>query len=383
MADLTISLDLGSLMNKAIFTLKPFKPELMLMHSEVANATKKNMEVECEQNSSSSLRPENFAWIEYEGKYRAIGFFARERFDGDLNLEEPKFTLALYKTLAIMGAIAKKKGLPNGATVRLGCMLPVGEYEDRKLFEQMITEALVSFRFQGEEKSFELESYVCHPEGFGLLSRGRKPGSSLRERMVVVIMIGYRDASVFIMNRGIMTKGITKELGFSKFIEIVTRQAPGQKNIVKLVEAVCKAGPQISVEAIAHLSRFTEAGLKKKEISRLAAAIAIAREQYWLTLSSWLRKRIPSEADEVIIGGGTAYFYQQEFNALVPSRVANWATGLEEQVNRCFPVEIAENDLSFRLTDDYGYFYYVYGTGSEPGLDLAKVAKASHLSLGR
>ncbi len=159
MADVTICIDLGSLMNKAIFSLRQFNPELMLMLSEVAKITKKSSE-ECEENNSINLSPEDFAWIEYEGKYRAIGFLARERFNGDLNLKEPKLRLALYKTLAIVGAIAQKKGLPNGTTVRLGHLLPYGEYQDRKLLEQMTGEALVGFQFQGQKRSFELESYV-------------------------------------------------------------------------------------------------------------------------------------------------------------------------------------------------------------------------------
>lgn len=363
MADVTISFDPGSLLSKAMFTLKLFKPELLLMNSEVGQITKKSAE-ELEEDNFTSSAPENFAWIEYEGEYRALGLLARERFHADLNLEEPKFRLALYKTLAIVGAIAQKKCLPNGATVRLGFLLPYGEYEDRKLFEQMIAEAIASFRFQGVERSFELESCVCRPEGFGLLSRGRGPGSSLKEQVVVVVMIGYRDVSVFVMNRGIITKGVTKELGFNKFIQIVQRQAPGQK-AVELVEAICKAGPKVSATAIAHLSRFTESSLKKKEISRILAASTTAREQYWLMLSSWLHNWIPNKVDEVILAGGTSYYYEREFNALFSGCFVNWCSELEEQVNRCFPEKIAENGLSFRLTDNYGYFYYVCGTGSQ------------------
>lgn len=362
MADVTIAFDPGSLLSKAFFSLKPFKPELLLMNSEVAEVSQKSLE-NYEETKLGNPTAENSAWIEYKGEYRAVGFLARDRFYADLKLEEPKFRLALYKTLALLGAIAQKKCLANGASVRLGFLLPYGEYEDRKLFEQMITEAMAGFRFRGEEKSFELESCTTRPEGFGLLSRGRSPGSSLKESVIVVVMIGYRDASAYVMNRGIITRGITKELGFSKFIELVQPAAPGQKP-ARLVAAICKAGSKISAKALAHLSRFSEPSLRDAEISRITAAIKLAREQYWLILSSWLRNCLPVEVDEVIVAGGTAYYYEREFNALFSGTCINWCSELEEQVNRCFLTKVAENSLNFRLTDNYGFFYYLCGTES-------------------
>lgn len=364
MADITISFDPGSLLSKAVFSLKPFKPELLLMNSEVAEVSQKSLESHEETARIGSTNPEDSAWIEYKGQYRAIGFLAKDSYYADLKLSEPKFQLALYKTLAIIGSIAQKKCLPNGATVRLGFLLPYGEYEDRKLYEQMITEALAGFRFRGEERSFELESCLCRPEGFGLLSRGRPPGSNLKERVIVVIMVGYRDASVYVMNRGTITRGSTKELGFNKFVESVQRQAPNQK-VARLVAAICKAGPKISVKALAHLARFSEPALRDAEISRIREAIATAREQYWMTLSFWLRNYVPAEVDEIIIAGGTAYYYEREFNALFSGTYVNWCTDLEEQVNQCFPTKVAETGLSFRLTDNYGFFYYLCGT-AEP-----------------
>lgn len=363
MADVTIAYDPGSLMSKAFFSLKPFKPELQLMNSEVAEASQKSLE-NYEETKLGNPNPENSAWIEYKGEYRAVGFLARDRFYADLKLEEPKFRLALYKTLALLGAIAQKNCLANGASVRLGFLLPYGEYEDRKLFEQMITEASAGFRFRGEERSFELESCTIRPEGFGLLSRGRSPGSgNLKDRVIVVVMIGYRDASVYVMNRGIITRGLTKELGFNKFVELVQPAAPGQK-AARLVAAICKAGPKINAKALAHLSRFSEPYLRDAEISRVRTAIATAREQYWLMLSSWLRNCLHKEVDEVIVAGGTAYYYEREFNALFSGLSVNWCNELEEQVNSCFHAKVAENSLNFRLTDNYGFFYYLCGTES-------------------
>jgi hypothetical protein len=91
-------------------------------------------------------------------------------------------------------------------------------------------------------------------------------------------------------------------------------------------------------------------------------AIATAREQYWMTLSFWLRNYVPSEVDEIIIAGGTAYYYEREFNALFSGTYVNWCTDLEEQVNQCFPTKVAENGLNFRLTDNYGFLLLMWNS---------------------
>jgi hypothetical protein len=364
MVDITIACDLGSLLNKGFYTLKPFKPELLIMESEVAKVSEKSLEEYEEMAGLGSLSPENSAWVEYQGQYRAVGFLAKDRFNADLNLVAPKVQLALYKTLAIVGAIAAKKGVPNGSAVSLGVLFPYGEYRDHKLFAEIIAPAITGYRFRGEEKSFELERLVCRPEGFGVISRGRPPGSSLKERIIVMIVVGYRDASIYIWERGAISKGATKKLGFNKFIQAIELYAPNQSD-TKLAAAICRAGTKISPKALAHLSRFndpSDAALKDKEMSELRKAIAIAREQYWLELSSWLRSHIPAVIDEVIVTGGTAYYYEREINALFAPLSVNWGTELEEQVNRCFHSKVAENGLGFRLTDNYGFFYYLCGT---------------------
>ncbi|PSB30605.1 ParM/StbA family protein [Chlorogloea sp. CCALA 695] len=367
MADTTIACDLGSLKSKFFYTVKQFKPELMLIESEVAKVSQQSIEEHEEVVKLGSLTPENFAWVEYKGEHRAVGFLAKDRFNADLNLQAPKVQLALYKTLAAIGAIAQKNGIANGTSVSLGLLFPYGEYQDHKLFQEMIAEAIGSFRFRGEERSFELERLVCRPEGFGLVSRGRLAGSgSLKERTIVVIVVGYRDASIYVWQRGAISKGATKELGFNKLIKAVQLYAPNQQ-ASRLAAAICKAGAKISIKALGHLSRFhdpSDAVLRDKEIAELRKAIARAKEQYWLDLCGWLRNHIPVEIDEVIVTGGTAYYYEREFNALFASTGVNWGSELEEQVNNCFRTKVAENGMSYRLTDNYGFFYYLCGTDS-------------------
>ncbi|CAA9362365.1 FIG00873374: hypothetical protein [uncultured Leptolyngbya sp.] len=360
MTDLTIAYDPGSTSSRAFHTLKPFKPELLLMESEVAEVSPRSVKV-YEANRLGNPAPENAAWIECKGEYRAVGFLAKNHFWADLNLADSKLKLATWKALALIGAIASKNGLPNGSTIRFGALLPYGEYQDRELFEQFLTSAIGGYRFRGEERSFELESFVCRPEGFGLVSRGRGPGASLKEQIIVIVIVGFRDVSIYVMNRGVITRGISKDIGFSKFVETVQAQTAGLKMDV-LTAAICKAGPKISARALAHLGRNLDPSLRDAEVTQIRTAIAVAREQYWLMLSNWLRHHIPAQSDEAIIGGGTAYYYEREFTTFFSGVKLNWCAELEEQINRCYMPQVSQHSLSYRLTDVYGFFNYLVGS---------------------
>lgn len=364
MAELTIAIDLGSTSTRAFFTGAPFKPELLLMEPEVAEVSPKSIAV-YEGSKLGSPVPENAAWIEYKGDYRAVGFLAKDYFYADLNLADSKLKLAAWKTLALVSTLAQKQHLTDGSSVRLGVLLPYGEYRDSVLLERFLSQAISNFRFRGEEHYFLLENFMARPEGFGLVSRGRGPGASLKDRVIVVVVVGYRDVSVYVMNRGIIARGMSKDLGFSKFIEGVREQTAGLK-AAALTAAICRAGCKISPRALHHLARDLDPSLREVELAQIRDAIAITREQYWLTLSGWLRSYIPAEADEAIIGGGTAYYYEREFNSFfkgIKKEIkTNWCSELEAQLSRNYQNQISRHGLNYRLTDVYGFFNFLVGS---------------------
>ena len=363
MTDLTLAVDPGGSYLKGFCTPNSFKPELILMEPEVAVVPQQSIEV-YEHNKIGNAAPENSAWIEYKGKYQAVGFLARKRFHADLQLQRRKFELALPKVLAMVGALAERYNLANGAAIRLGIVFPWGEYQDRALFRQLITEALANFRFRGRECSFGLDTFICLPEGGGVLTRGRAPGSSLKEQIVAVVMVGYRDVSVLLVERGDMSNGCTEPLGFARMIESVKCQTSGL-NQHKLVAAICKAGKNINPKALAELVETTDSAYRDDEVSGIRKAISGAREEYWMMLSGWLRLRVPREVDEVILAGGTANYFRAELNAMFSHSHINWCEDLEKQLHHNFEAQIASRCLSYRLTDVYGLFFYLCGSKSQ------------------
>lgn len=357
MADLVVAFDPGSTLSRAFYTARPFNLELLLMEPEVVSVPKQSIEA-YERNKIGKAAPENSAWVEYKGKYRAVGFLAKNRFHADPGLRELKFEKAIYKVLAIVGSIAQNKSLPGRFSLALGVFLPWGEYQDRQRFGRLLTLALANFTFRGQKFSVELESFDCMPEGGGLISRGRRPGFSLRLSTVVVGMVGYRNASALVLCRGEMTGADTNELGFVRLVEQVKARTSGQETD-KLTRAICQAGDKIQVSALTTLVRSSDPALRKEELATIRSAITEARAEYWEMLSSWLRNIIPSSIDEVILAGGTANYLKPELQAFFSNTDINWCEHLEARIQAVFASEVAAAGLDFRLTDVYGLFFYL------------------------
>ncbi|MBD2303440.1 ParM/StbA family protein [Nostoc sp. FACHB-190] len=358
MSPLKLAVDPGGSFLKCFYTLESFKPELLLMEPEVATVPLESLQA-YEQSKIGHSSPENSAWIEYQNSFQAVGFLARKRFNADLQLQRRKFELALPKVLAMVGAIATKHDLPNNSAIQLGILLPWGEYQDRALFQQLITQALADYKFKGQAKSFKLDAFVCLPEGGGILTRGRAPGSSIRDQTIAVIMLGYRDTSILVIERGEMSKGKTEPLGFSKMIESVMSQTSGL-NPHQLTAAICKAGRNINTKALEELA-MVDAAYKEHEITTIKNAITNGRKEYWMMLSNWLKLQVPRDVDEVIMGGGTAHYFRSQLNNLFSTTKVNWCDHLESQITDNFS-QVAAKSLQYRLTDVYGLFFYLCGS---------------------
>jgi hypothetical protein len=360
MSLLRLVVDPGGSLLKGFYTLDPFNPELILMEPDVATVPLESLE-NYERTKMGESNPENSAWIEYQDKCQAVGFLARKRFHADLQLQKRKFELALPKVLAMVGAIADKHDLENGSSIHLGILLPWGEYQDRVLFQELVTTALSKYKFKGCEKAFSLELFVCLPEGGGILTRGRSPGSDLKEQTLAVVMLGYRDTSILLIDRGEMSKGKTDSLGFSKMVESVKSQTSGL-DLEQLTAAICKAGKNSSHKALGELALNVDSVYREYEISRIRNAVATSRQEYWMMLSNWLKLQVPRSVDEVIISGGTAHYFQSQLNNLFSFSNLNWCEILETQLMNSFP-QAASKSLNHRLTDVYGLFFFLCAKG--------------------
>jgi hypothetical protein len=339
------------------------------MEPEVATVPLESLQA-YEESKIGNSSPENSAWIQYQGKSQSVGFLARKRFYADLQLQKRKFELALPKVLAIVGAIAEKHNLSNDSSINLGMLLPWGEYQDRVLFKDLVTKALEDYYFKENHKSFKVNTFLCLPEGGGILTRGRTPGSSIKDQTIAVVMLGYRDVSVLLVERGEMREGKTATLGFSKMIDAVIGQTSGL-NATQLVPAICKAGTNINVKYFDDLVNL-EGDYKKYELEKIRSAVDNGRKEYWMMLSNWLSLQIPKEVDEIMVSGGTANYFKSHITKYFKGKKINWCDTLESQLSTNFS-QVQTKSLQYRLTDVYGLFFYLCGNTAKNKLSTAKV----------
>lgn len=351
--DLEIALDFGGSRTKGVFTLKPFNLELITMEPEVVRVARPSIESYMDINVGGAS-PQDSAWVEYRDEIHAVGFLAKKSFSGNPGLGELKFERALYKVLAVVGAIAQQRKLPQKFTLGLGVLLPWGEYSDRKRFEHLVAEALHDYRFRGQQLSVVLQRFNCNPEGGGLLYLGRNSNFSLSNRNIAVVMIGYRNASALVVQRGNMTSGNTSELGFIRLLEKVQQVTSGIGD-AQLSAAIYNAGPRVAEKALKALPRSTGAELRNQEISTIAESIKQLRPGYWSAIESWLQNVIPSDTDEVIISGGTAGYLHRLLSQHFQQFEVNWCDHLEDRILTAFPGQA--DSLQYRLTDVYGFFF--------------------------
>lgn len=358
MSAITLALDFGGSGLRGIMTQEEsFKPELFLMQPEVTLVTRESLEDYSNFRIGSSA-PSMSAWVEYKGEFYAVGNLAT-RFKANLQLGKRKFELALPKVLAAVGAISETYKLANGTRINLGAVLPYGEFGDRDLFGQILSEALADFKFCGVEKSFSLDTFICLPEGGGVLTQGRPPGSSFRDLELIVLMLGFRDVSLLFVNKGEMADGVSEPFGFSNLISSVGKKT-AIRDYHKLTAAICKAGRNINQRALQPLLNNVGDTYKEYQLAKITKAITEAKAQYWLMLSEWLKGQIKDQVDEIIVAGGTAQFLRPELNSLLGFTKVVWCDELEKRINASFSDQIKANSLQYRLGDVYGLFFYLH-----------------------
>lgn len=358
MTDLLITLDPGSSLTKIFYAVKSNQAELLLMEPEVIQVSPESIEA-YESSKVGNPSPENCAWIECNGKYSVVGFLARTQFLADPGLDELKYERAIYKVLAAVGAIAEREALPSQFSLRLGLLLPWGEYQDRERFHRLVAEALKNFHFRFQEFSVCLTEFDCKPEGGGLfLVRRRQLGEAFNQQDTEVVVIGYRNASYLTVKRGSVIKGDTSDLGFVRLIEKVQQRTSGQK-AERLTPAIYKAGAKVQTKALLNLARSCDPTLRSEEVATIASAIKLARTDYWEALYNWFQNNIPYELDSVIISGGTADYLRSELKSCFSHAAITWVDELELKIKETFGTNIPNASLSFRLTDAYGFFMFM------------------------
>nr|WP_236117269.1 hypothetical protein [Hassalia byssoidea] len=209
--------------------------------------------------------------------------------------------------------MAKEKlGLGNNVSVYLNILLPPGETEDKAQLESRLKEVFTGFETPAGKMRVKMAYYNVASEGSGIFFyRRRTLGGSIPTSMFV--MVGYRNASVFLVRDGFLNRGITSDLGMSwlvsNFVSKVSGLSPDNTDIVG---AIVEAGVNCDAQVLQKLSRKRNSSEIKADGESMSKALLLARDEYWRAAARWLRSVIEDDVRELVFCGGTADYIRSE-----------------------------------------------------------------------
>jgi hypothetical protein len=343
-----LTLDFGGSGLKCIYQVWGQKPEVLFMESEIIEAEAESLQEKTEANLQSAY-PENIAWVGIKGNYRAVGYLASVQYNGISRLKPKKHSLAVYRTLAAVWVIQQRLKLPPKFRVALAVLLPPGEREDSQLLLNNLKESLSAFETPTGTLRVEMSDFDCYSEGSGVyLMHCYYSGETIKRKVFGVIMVGYRNASVLLSKRGIITEAKSMDLGMIKYLELILKKTSGLKaeQILKAISKVSEKPTESDFLPLTEVHLGREQRLE--EASKIFKAVINCKQEYLTTLFSWLEEVLPRELEEVVFCGGTVDYFRTELEGLFRGTPVRWHGNFQ------YPEELNEKWLGNRLADAYG-----------------------------
>ncbi len=345
--DLVVTIDLGASLTKVIAMQYPKGESMVLcMEPEVADVSLESLK-ECE----ISGEPANGCWIGLpNGENYAIGFLARYKFGGNSLLKELKYDVAVPKICGLLWVLKEKWKLTNKLSIAIAVLLPPSEGSDRTLLETKLKEALSSFSTPTDTMHVKIVLFDAMTEGAGILFNRRGVlGEEFKNRTVAVAMIGYRNASIFVVARGVLSPGVSSDFGMAWMVDAFVRRCSGlSKEDPRIVQALVEAGDECSSEMLAKLSRKRKPEEIAADATTIAESALRSRDDYVRALIRWLSQQLSVDVDEIIFCGGTAEYLRKSLEEHFANRTLIWNGGVE------IPPELDTLGMGNRIADVLG-----------------------------
>ncbi|BDA76199.1 hypothetical protein CAL7716_103650 (plasmid) [Calothrix sp. PCC 7716] len=310
-----IAIDFGGSSTKIIYEKASGEITSLVMEPEVNNVPVELVK-EWERNLIGWAEAENKAWVYTPNSHwvQTVGHLAKKMYQANTGLEELKYERGIYKTLAAVWVIKEKLQLKSSFEVALAILLPPGEFENKEEFETLVKQKLAQYISPTGKMHVKLVYFKCLPEGAGIyLVHEANTAKISRDKVYGIVMLGYRNASVLVSNKGIVEKGKTSNLGMIQMIERIVTLTSGQ-NVESLTPTVVRAGGEIDERVLQGITRSTTKEGKAVEVEKLKRAINMARAEYASVLVSWINNTLPRETSEIVFCGGTADYLARELN---------------------------------------------------------------------
>ncbi|WP_026730822.1 ParM/StbA family protein [Fischerella sp. PCC 9605] len=305
---LAITCDLGGSLTKAIAQVYPSGiPELMTMSPQVADVEKESVTgISVDRNAVDS------AWVGIAGEYYVLGSLSKTMFAGTASLRESKYRYALPKLASLLWQACRKFNF-NEADAFIHLLLPPGEIKDAETLKKQFSTALKSGIITPSRKlKVKLRNFYVSAEGSGILSYRRASlGELYAQKKIGILMLGYRNASFTLIEKGGQTQAESNNLGMSWVVQRFTQlTAVGlSKDDPLLLEALVAASGG-NLQALASLSRKSKHSEIAADLKLFVDSVSVVRREYSRALVRWIRNI--AVLDEVLVCGGTGAFVHQE-----------------------------------------------------------------------
>ena len=333
----------------------------LFMGSEIAVVNRDSIELLQKEKDLSLSKPEHRAWCSVQNSSsKVIGSLAK-KFHGFTLLQPAKYELAIFKTLALLWVVKEKLNLPTHFDIKLGLLIPPGEYNDRFELQNLLIEACKSFDTPSGKMSVNILDFDCKPESGGIILYLKKISKyQFEERNISVVMLGYRNASLICLKRGQVVEKISSQLGMhymvKRFAEFTGKNNPLSELMPIIVNS--QHNSESDDPYLCRLISTTFINNKDYQLNRLKQGITNSRAEYLQVLKNWLSECIPLDTDLIVYCGGTAEYLREDLSNFKST----------PNINVCFfdsikvPLSLDIYSLKERVYDLYCYFKFMIDT---------------------
>lgn len=314
---LVMTVDLGGSKTKIVAQeLDSDKPKVLSMDSQLADVSPKSLESVPKEGLASER-----AWVgfnklsnddteEVEKIYYTVGALARNRFGGLSQLNELKYELALPKILAAVWLAFVEMSLPPKFNLYLTVLLPSGEMSDGDILKSNLAVCLKNFETPDGKIKIKLASFKVSSEGTGMyLSRKEALGDRLHSISQVVVMLGFRNASAFVVRSGVIEPGISNDFGMHWMLDFLSSRVSGlDKGDPRTIKIIAESSN--NPELLKKLSRKRDSADIEADYQSIKEAVELAKEEYTRAIVRWLKSL--GTVDEIMFCGGTAEYLRTE-----------------------------------------------------------------------
>ena len=209
----------------------------------------------------------------------------------------------------------------------------------------------------------DLIQFNCYPEGFGgYTNRVLRNGETwAKDSVVAVLMIGHRNCTSLVFEKGKLISADTIRTGFYDLIRDVQVNTISQsiEDLEYLIPQLNKNSSKSS-EILSSLVRANNSKNREAELDLIISAIDDSREKLWNKLVSWLENQIPNRLNELMIFGGGSYYFKDNLESFFSWINIYWGKDVINEIDRISGSNNELNSqLSLRSIDVYGLHKYL------------------------